>query len=125
MVINCNSVPCQMTAGQFLSKAERVNVLPELEPHMTEVSIRHGQGLIDGLPEQLTREEKERAVAFIRSYAHAFSSSNTDLGRNRLVPHRINTGNRSPVRQPVRRQPYAHVAKIEGKRSETVSGETD
>ncbi len=71
------------------------------------------QGLIDSLPEQLTREEKERAAAFIRSYAHAFSSSNTDLGRNRLVPHRINTGNRSPVRQPLRRQPYAHVAKIE------------
>jgi hypothetical protein len=112
-VINCNSVPCQMTAGQFLSKAERVNVLPELEPHKTEVSIRHVQGLIDSLPEQLTREEKERAAAFIRSYAHAFSSSNTDLGRNRLVPHRINTGNRSPVRQPLRRQPYAHVAKIE------------
>jgi hypothetical protein len=112
-VINCTNDPYKMEAGRFLSVAERVSPLPEGAPDKTEVSFQHVQGLIDNLPEQLSREEKERAIAFIKSYAHVFSSSNTDLGRNRLLPHRINTGDRSPVRQPLRRQPYAQVAEIE------------
>jgi hypothetical protein len=112
-VINCNNEPCRIEAGQFLAEAQRVGMLLEAPPQNATTSIRHVQVLIDNLPEQLTQGERERATAFIKSYAHAFSSSNTDLGRNRMLPHRINTGDRSPVRQPMRRQPYAQVAEIE------------
>jgi transposase InsO family protein len=112
-VINCNNEPCRIEAGQFLAEAQRVGMLLEAIPQNAKTSIRHVQVLIDNLPEQLTQGERERATAFIKSYAHAFSSSNTDLGRNRMLPHRINTGDRSPVRQPMRRQLYAQVAEIE------------
>jgi hypothetical protein len=68
---------------------------------------------LDALPDELTVAERQAAITFIRSYAHAFSKSKTDLGRNRQVLHRINTGDQPPVRQPLRRQPYAHEAEIE------------
>jgi hypothetical protein len=35
------------------------------------------------------------------------------LGRNNLQPHRIDTGDHPPIKQAMRRQPYAHIEEIE------------
>jgi len=45
--------------------------------------------------------------------SHVFSGSASDLGRNRMMPHRINTGSHPPVKQQFRRQPYAYLPEIE------------
>ncbi|HSN23183.1 MAG TPA: reverse transcriptase family protein, partial [Methylomicrobium sp.] len=76
-------------------------------------SYEHVQCLIDELPSSLTDDEKRKAANFIRRYAHAFSKSATDLGRNSMHPHRIDTGDHAPIKQQLRRQPYAHLPEIE------------
>jgi len=51
----------------------------------------HIQCLIDGLPIDLTSTERETAAAFIRGRASVFSRSEFDIGRKRIIPHRIDT----------------------------------
>lgn len=69
--------------------------------------------LIDTLSDSLTVEERQKAQHLVRQYAHVISKSAIDLGRSRLQPHRIDIGNYSSIKQPIRRQPYAHLAEIE------------
>ena len=75
----------------------------------------HVASLIAALPAELESGQRDQAVDFIKLYAHIFSRLETDLGRNRMLPHRINTGNHPPVRQSLQCQPYAHHAEIERK----------
>jgi len=77
--------------------------------------------LIDALPSELTPEQRLRAEDFIKSYAYVFSKIVSDLGRNRTLPHRINTGVNSPVKEPLRLHPYAHLAEIERNVQEMLS----
>jgi len=56
----------------------------------------HIQCLIDGLPDDLTDEQRARATAFIRSRSNVFSRSEYDIGRTRIIPHRIDTGDNTP-----------------------------
>jgi len=68
-----------------------------------DVDVSHVQCLIDALPTDVTDEQRGQASQFIRSYASLFSKSATDLGRNKLLPHRIDTGNHPPIRHALRR----------------------
>jgi len=47
----------------------------------------HIQCLIDGLPDDLTDEQRARAADFIRSRSNVFSRSEYDIGRTRIIPH--------------------------------------
>jgi len=71
-------------------------------------SYEHIQGLIDSMPAHLDNDQKKAAADFIRKYADVFSRSVTDLGRNAWIPHRVETGDHPPIRQQLRRLPYAH-----------------
>jgi len=42
-----------------------------------------------------------------------FSKPANDHGRNKQLPHRIDAGDCPPIKQALRRQPYAHVSEIE------------
>ena len=138
-VINCSPVSCSIQESELLANAEAIDRLPPratttLTEHHVQpagADVNHGtqavrgqqtstsgaydhvQCLMDALPDELSSDQQRRATEFIRSYAHIFSRSETDLGRNGMLPHRINTGNHLPIRQPLRRQPYAHQAEIE------------
>jgi len=56
----------------------------------------HIRCLVDGLPDDLTDEQRARATAFIRSRSNVFSRSEYDIGRTRIIPHRIDTGDNAP-----------------------------
>jgi predicted aspartyl protease len=88
-----------------------LNVQPS--QHEDTSGYKHVEELVSTLPAELTADQRTRAADLIKSYAQVFSKSATDLGRNSMLPHRINTANHPPVRQPLRRQPYAHQAEIE------------
>jgi RNase H-like domain found in reverse transcriptase/Reverse transcriptase (RNA-dependent DNA polymerase) len=114
--INCGPTPCSVPAGELLATAEVVDSqdLSEFEDTMCEpATYEHVQCLIDTLPDFLTVDERRKAADLVRRYAHVFSKSATDLGRNRLLPHHTDTGKHHRVKQPLRRHPYAHVAEIE------------
>jgi hypothetical protein len=85
----------------------------EVQNNLADHRVQHVQVLIDALPSVLSDEQRQEASRFIRSYAHVFSKSAIDLGRNGMLPHRINTGDHLPVRQPLRRQPHAYQEEIE------------
>lgn len=122
--INCGPTTQLMLSGELMSVAEAVTadrVVPNDE--QDNATFEHVQCLIDALPAELTDEQQQRATKFIRSYANVFSKSSTDLGRNGLLPHRINTGAHSPVKQPLRRQPYAHLQEIERNVQELLSAD--
>ena len=121
-VINCSTENKVLAAGCVLGIAEPVCEShvqgAELEPDNGDIirssaDTTHIQCLIDNLPPSLTADQRDQASKFLRSRANVFSKSATDLGRNRMIPHRIDTGSHPPVRQPLRRQPYAHLAEIE------------
>ena len=64
---------------------------PPVDNPMTEDPCSHIQCLIDGLPDDLTDEQRARATDFIRSRSNVFSRSEYDIGRTRIIPHRIDT----------------------------------
>ena len=55
-------------------------------------SLEHISSLLDRLPSDLTADQRERAETFIRGYANVFSTSEFDIGRTNIIPHRIDTG---------------------------------
>jgi hypothetical protein len=85
----------------------------DIQNNLTDHSVEHVQVLIDALPSVLSDEKGQEASRFIGSYAHVFSKSAIDLGRNVMLPQKINTGDHPPVRQPLRRQPQAYQEEIE------------
>jgi transposase InsO family protein len=138
-VTNCNATAFCLEAGELLAIAEAVPRvgclnLDEHHPKMqdteqrlnideaetSDIDTEHGpqlpehlKGLLESLPSTLTAEQRRRASKFLCGHANVFSTSNTDLGRNSMLPHRIDTGESAPIRQPLRRQPYAHLDEIE------------
>jgi hypothetical protein len=105
---------CTLRAGKLLGTAETVgNVSFKTSESSSTSGVEHVQCLVDDPPDGLSAEQKEKATQFIRAHADVFSKSATDLGRNAFLPHRINTGDHSPMKQPLRRQPYAHLAETE------------
>jgi hypothetical protein len=115
-VLNCGLSTCNVSAGELLTTAEAIERqgAPDFDKSdPQENGCEHVQCLIDGLPSFLTAEERREATVFIRQHAEVFSRSATDLGRNRWLPHRIDTGDNPPVKQPMRRHPYAHLPEIE------------
>ena len=121
-ILNSSPVTCTMEAGGLLAHAELVD---SAQYNGNEVCSsndqEHVECLIDALPSELTPEQRLRAEDFIKSYAYVFSKSASDLGRNRTLPHRINTGVNPPVKEPLRRHPYAHLAEIEHNVQEMLS----
>jgi hypothetical protein len=127
-VVNCSPTAYALNEGELLTQAAAVDkLLPpnQMSEHQmgsfsncggqpsTDDKCDHVNCLIDELPEELTADQRRQAAEFIQSYARIFSRNATDSGRNRMLPHRKNTGDHPPIRQPLRRQPYAHQAEIE------------
>jgi len=71
------------------------------------------QCLIDGLPDDLTDEQRTRATAFIRSRSNVFSHSEYDIGRTQIIPHRIDTGDNAPHFEQLRRHPTTQLPMID------------
>ena len=61
--------------------------------------------LVDGTETDLGSGEREKFIDLLCSFEDIFARSNSDLGMTSILKHSINTGNATPVRQPVRRLP--------------------
>jgi len=100
--------PSTTAAGADVSTAD-ATVATEVSPPMDSPTVEdpcsHIQCLIDGLPDDLTDEQQARAAAFIRSRPNVFSRSEYDIGRTRIIPHRIDTGDNVPHFEQLRRHP--------------------
>ena len=71
------------------------------------------QCLIDGLPEELTEEEKAKAIELVRRNADVFSRDDKDIGQTNLLSHTIDTGTARPFKQQLRRHPQVYLPVID------------
>ena len=57
--------------------------------------------------EHLDPAQKSQLTGLITSFSDVFALDASELGTTTLVTHVINTGDQGPIRQPVRRMPFA------------------
>ena len=69
--------------------------------------------VLQKLPTDVTSNQRERIVDFLEEFDDMFSRGTYDMGRTNLVEHTIDTGDRRPTRQPLRRHPGAHLDEID------------
>ena len=56
----------------------------------------------------LTHQEELSLQGLLEEFSDIISSNSIDLGRSKLVKHKINTGDAIPVKQPFRWIPFHH-----------------
>ena len=92
-----SAVPTADTAGSDSSSA-------------MESSHSHIQCL---LPNDLTAEQRARTEAIIKSRANVFSGSEYDIGRTKIILHRIDTGENQPHFEQLRRHAMTQLLLID------------
>jgi len=73
----------------------------------------HVQPVIDRLPDSLTEDQRQQAIALIKRNADVFSRSEYDVGCAVGFTARINTGFSPPIAEPLRRQARVHLDGID------------
>jgi len=66
------------------------------------------QWMVDGLPSELTSEQRDKVRELLIQYHTILSLGDHDVGQTHLVEHTIDTGDHRPIRQLLRRQPFQH-----------------
>lgn len=61
----------------------------------------------------LTTEDRVSLKDLLASYADVFALDSSELGTTELVAHSIDTGQHPPIKQPVRRMPFALRKKVD------------
>lgn len=73
----------------------------------------HIEPVIASLPDDLTADERDGAIKLIVENFNVFSKREFDFGRTGLLTHQIDTGNHTPIAQPLRRHPRAYLDLID------------
>ena len=124
-IINITDKPVQIEKGTILTDATPVDVpteqLPENEKSAKSRkrrSYEHLKPLMENLSPDMTRREQDELWDLLKSYADVFSTGKFDLGRTSLVSHKIDTGDAYPVKQRLRKTPWAHQDAIREERKD-------
>ena len=84
---------------------EKIPCTDDTFPYLVEPVLRN-------LPPDVTPNQRDRVVNFLRKFDDMFSRGTFDMGRTNLVEHTIDTGSHRPIRQPLRRHPRPHFHKL-------------
>ena len=112
---NHNCDPVQVEAGQLLGAVTEVTVCELQEGTVSTVNKDHfNESRLTSLEESLrldskclTEEQVMRVSTLMKEYADVFALDSSELGSTNLVAHSINTGDTPPIKQPIRRIPFA------------------
>jgi hypothetical protein len=80
---------------------------------LNSVLDEHLQCVVEGLPKELTNDERQQVVNLLQKNSDVFSKSEYYIGRTNVVQHHIDTGANRPFKQQLRRHPYAHLEVID------------
>ena len=69
--------------------------------------------MVDGLPPELTSEQREKVRDLLTQHRTILSTGDHDVGHTPLVEHTIDMGDHRPIWQPLRRQPFQHQTYID------------
>ena len=107
-LINTNVIPVKVYQGSTVAQAElldesTINVVSENSMDQPSPHQPVSQGIPqEMIPEDITDQEKEKLLALLELYTDVIGGDN-DLGCTKVLHHNIDTGNASPIRQPVQR----------------------
>lgn len=73
----------------------------------------HIEPIIEKLPDSLTEDQRQQAIALIKRNADVFSRYEYDVGCAPNFTDRINTGGHAPIAEPLRRQARVHLDVID------------
>ena len=122
-VLNANPREQVITKGTCLGTASPVTSIDDRQETTAGISppdTNHVQKLINGLPVELTGEQRELAESLICKRGSIFSRHEYDIGRTPWVKHYVDTDDHRPIRQPLRRHPFEHLEMIDRQVEEMV-----
>jgi len=113
-VCRCSVVSAVSSDGnEMLHNAMQVNGDETTFKRLETVNFDHLQPIIDNLPDDLTDNERVRAIDLLHRYADVFGQHDFDIGYTNLVVAEINTDVQKPIAEPVRRQARVHLDAID------------
>src|SRR5271163_271741 len=113
LILNTNDEKLWLKKGSELAEAVVAQVEDSTEVKSVDGCFTHVDPLVEDATDKLGVEERQQLKEIVRSYSDVFSSGEYDLGQTDLARHEINTGDAKPVKQALRRQPFAHLDAID------------
>jgi len=122
LVLNVNNKACVIKAGLELTEATMSNGEDETESTVVD-PFDNVAPLLEGIVETVTLEERERLKKILGEFLDIFSTGEYDVGQTDISRHTIDTGDAKPIKQVLRRQPYAHLEIIDKQVAEMLKAE--
>ena len=82
----------------------------------------HVKDLFERCTSDLSSSDKRKARDLLIRYAHLFSKTDEDVGSTKLVKHKIDTGDKAPIKQQPRRLPIHMQQEVETHVSDMLRG---
>ena len=112
-VLNTGDREIYFAKGSEVAEATPVVVETVEIEALAPPSFEHVEPLVDAVDTSVSAEEKSVLRTTLHEFADVFSKSEYDLGCTGLAKHTIDTGDARPIKQTLRRQPFAHLETID------------
>jgi len=122
LLLNVNSEACMIKAGLELTEATMSSGEEKSESSVID-PFDNVAPLLEGIVESVTLEERERLKKILGEFLDIFSTGEYDVGQTDISRHTIDTGDSKPIKQVLRRQPYAHLEIIDKQVAEMLKAE--
>lgn len=108
-VMNITDQTVTIKQGSQLTEAVPADIVDETQSEIREESTpEFPEKLLEKVHESVSQDDKEILKNLLQTYSDVFSHSEYDLGCTGLAKHNIDTGANKPIKQALRRQPFAH-----------------
>ena len=111
-MVNVLDTPVSLKAGPVISELEKVEVIEDMSDVHKDQDLDYLNPMLQDLDNSVPADIREELTQLVHRYHHIFSKDEYDLGRAKLIQHRINTGEAKPFRQTLRRQPEKYLRVI-------------
>ena len=130
VVVNQGNVAVQLEEGMCIGMLEEAEMMDSHSENWplsgtdeyvaameagSSMVLERGEQLMEQLKPQLahlTEEQRLQLEALLTNFADVFALDPSELGSTGLVKHSIDTGDHAPIRQPLRRTPFALRGKV-------------
>ena len=111
LVLNARTREERLSRGTCLGKVHEAE--PIQSPAINRINQEETENdvveqMMSNLQDALTMEQQDKVRKLLDEHRTILSINDHDIGRTHLVQHTIDTGDRQPIRQPLRRQPFQH-----------------
>lgn len=113
MSVECGSADVSRCSAVSAVSSDGDETLHNVMQVNSSQNFDHLQPIIDNLPDDLTDNERVRAIDLLHRYANVFGQHDFDIGYTDLVVAEVNTDVQKPIAEPVRRQARVHLDAID------------